>query len=83
MHSAMAAIRLHPCSTLVRPLRSAAAGGTFALRCEAPAKNEFQGTRMAATRTDCGGDNKVVDGRDVVVFHHFPLFLISPQGANP
>jgi hypothetical protein len=64
-------------------LRLPPAGCTFALRCEAPAKNEFQGTRMAVTRTDCGGGNKVVDGRDVVVFHHFPLFLISPQGAHP
>jgi hypothetical protein len=38
---------------------------------------------MAATRTDRGRGNKVVDGREVVVFHDFPLFLISPQGANP
>ena len=40
-------------SRLVRPLRLAATGRTFAPRRETPAKNELQGTRMAATRIDC------------------------------
>ncbi len=38
---------------------------------------------MAATRIDCDGGNKVADGRDAVVFHHFPLIFVSPQGASP
>ena len=44
------ATRFEPRFTLVPPLRSAAAGCTFAPRREAPAKNEMQGKRMAAKR---------------------------------